>query len=54
MTLTTEQTRIVNQVRKHVSRQLAADLEEFFWRGKTFEDLRDIIEIAANERVAAR
>jgi hypothetical protein len=54
MELTTEQRRIINQVRKHVSGVLASELQEFFRRGKTFEDLRDIIEIAANERRAAR
>jgi hypothetical protein len=50
MELTTEQRRIVNQVRKHVSSALADEIRLYFMRGG--DDLRGIIIQAAEERKA--
>jgi hypothetical protein len=50
MELDTEQRRIINQVRKHVSPALANEIFDFFIGGKSPEDLRGIIAIAAEER----
>lgn len=48
-----EQARILKQVRKHVSAELADYLADYFRSGRTVDDFKDCIVRATEERDAA-